>query len=130
MSPIVVGAITGLVLSATTGFLITGWLFHRYQALTPATWRGESWGRHGAAMLLQAFAGAGLGWLCMLVGAPPADTVLLGLIAAAGIPVLACILVLALYVNWHRGVVAGLVVEWALFVGLVLTACAYAGHPR
>jgi hypothetical protein len=32
------GAVAGIAANAT-GHLITGWLFHRYQSRTPASWR-------------------------------------------------------------------------------------------
>jgi hypothetical protein len=37
---VVAGAVAGMV-SIFTSWLITGVLFHRYQRLTPATWRPE-----------------------------------------------------------------------------------------
>jgi hypothetical protein len=124
MTAIPVGAITGLVLSVTTSYLITGRLFHRYQAKTPGTWRAETWRQHLLAMLLYAIAGAGLGWLFALSGAPSVDGALFKLYAALWILVAACILMQALYVNWHPGFAIGLVVDWAVFIAGVLLACA------
>src|ERR1700689_4586971 len=71
MAPVPLGAIAGLILSSTTSFLITGRLFHPYQRKTPSTWRPESWRQHLSAMLLQTLAGAGLGGLFAVGGAPP-----------------------------------------------------------
>jgi predicted flavoprotein YhiN len=31
----------------------------------------------------------------------------------------------ALYVNWHAGFVIGILIDWAVFVGGVLLACAW-----
>ena len=57
MAPIPLGAITGLILSSTASYLITGRLFHPYQTKTPGTWRAESWRHHLFAVLLQTIAG-------------------------------------------------------------------------
>jgi hypothetical protein len=124
MPPIPLGAITGLTLSATASYLITGRLFHPYQQKTAATWRPESWRHHMFAMLLQALAGAGLGWLFALQGAPAIGLGLLELGAAVWIVLVACILIQALYVNWHRGFVIGLLLDWTVFIAGVLLTCA------
>ena len=130
MTSIPAGTITGLVMSVTTSYLITGRLFHRYQAKTPGTWRAESWRQHLVAMLLYAIAGASLGWLFALWGAPSVDGALFKLCAAVWILLVAFILMQALYVNWHPGFVVGLAVEWAVFVAGVLLACALLSSPR
>jgi hypothetical protein len=130
MAPIPMGAITGLVLSATASYLITGRLFHRYQKRTPGTWRAESWRHHLFAMLLQAIAGAGLGWLFGLAGAPPVGIGLAELAAAVWVTMIACILIQALYVNWHTGFVVGLILDWTVFIGGVLLICAWLGARR
>jgi hypothetical protein len=125
MAPIPLGAIAGLVLSSTTSFLITGRLFHPYQKETPTTWRAESWRQHFIAMLLQGIAGAGLGGLYALAGAPPIGVRLFELGAAVWMALAACILIQALYVNWHRGFVLGLALDWTVFVAGVMLACAW-----
>jgi hypothetical protein len=127
MTSITVGTITGLVMSVTTGYLITGRLFHRYQTKTPGTWRAENWRQHLVATLLYAIAGATLGWLFALLGAPPVGGALFKLCAAVWALLAAFILMQALYVNWHPGFVVGLAVEWAVFVAGVLLACALLG---
>jgi hypothetical protein len=124
MAPIPIGAISVLILSATTSYLITGRLFHPYQKMTAATWRAESWRHHLFAMLLQALAGAGLGWVFLDVGAPAVGFALFELGMAIWIVLVACILIQALYVNWHLGFVAGLVLDWTVFIAGVLLACA------
>jgi hypothetical protein len=126
MTPVAVGAITGLLLSATSSYLITGRLFHRFQAKTPATWRGESWRRHALAMLLQLIAGASLGWLFTIAGAPREGT-LFELVAAVWIGLGSCILVQAVYVNWHFVFILGLLLDWAVFAVGVLMACTWFG---
>jgi hypothetical protein len=125
MAPIPLGAIAGLVFSSTTSFLITGRLFHPYQKKTPSTWRAESWRQHLLAMLLQTIAGAGLGCLFAVGGAPPVGIRLFQLGAAVWVVLAACILTLALYVNWHRGFVIGLVIDWTVFIAGVLLACSW-----
>jgi len=128
MSPVLVGAISGVVLGATTSFLITGRLFHPFQAKTPATWRPESWRQHVLALLIHLVAGVGLGWLYTLAGAPPLGSSLFELAAAVWLVVASCLLIHALYVNWHPGFVLGIVIDWAVFVFAVLTACAWFGR--
>ena len=125
MAPIPIGAISGLILSATTSFLITGRLFHPYQKKTAATWRPESWRHHLAAMLLQSMAGAGIGWLFSAAGAPTLGFALFELGLGVWMALVACILIQALYVNWHAGFIVGLVLDWTVFIAGVLLACAY-----
>ena len=124
MAPIPIGAISGLILSATTSFLITGRLFHPYQKKTAATWRPESWRHHLFAMLLQSMAGAGIGWLFSAAGAPAFGFALFELGLGVWMALVACILVQALYVNWHPGFIVGLVLDWTVFIAGVLLACA------
>jgi hypothetical protein len=124
MAPIPIGAISGLVLSATASFLITGRLFHPYQKMTAATWRPETWRQHALAMLLQGMAGAGLGWLFSAAGAPTLGFALFELGSGVCMVVMACILIQALYVNWHAGFVVGLILDWTVFIAGVLWACA------
>ena len=123
MAPVPLGAIAGLILSSTTSYLITGRLFHPYQKKTPSTWRAESWRQHLLAMLMQAIGGAGLGALFALGGAPPVSLRLFELGAAVWIVLTTCILIQALYVNWHAGFVVGLVLDWTVFIAGVLLAC-------
>ena len=125
MAPIPLGAIAGLILSSTTSFLITGHVFHPYQKKTPSTWRAESWRQHLSAMLLQAVAGAGLGWLFSVAGAPALGLRLFELGAGLWMVLAACILIQALYVNWHRGFVVGLIIDWTVFIAGVLLACGW-----
>jgi len=127
MAPIPIGAISGLILSATTSFLITGRLFHPYQKMTAATWRPESWRQHLLAMLLQSMAGAGIGWLFSAAGAPTLGFALFELGLGVWMALVACILIQAVYVNWHAGFIVGLVLDWTVFIAGVLLACAALG---
>jgi hypothetical protein len=124
MAPIPIGAISGLILSATASYLITGRLFHPYQKMTAATWRPESWRQHILAMLLQAMAGAGMGWLFSAVGAPTVGFALFALGLGIWMVIGACLLIQALYVNLHPGFVVGIVLDWTVFIAGVLLACA------
>ena len=124
MAPIPVGAISGLILSATASYVITGRLFHPFQKKTAATWRPESWRHHLIAMLLQALAGAGIGCAFALLGAPAVGGALLELGCAIWMVLMACILIQALYVNWHPGFVIGLTLDWTVFLAGVLLGCA------
>ncbi len=126
------GALAG-VLGVLTSWLVTGVAFHPYQRLTPATWRPTEGPRQYAlasgATLLAALmivlffsltggfhALVGKGWLL--------QGVLFGLLcwAALGAPVLFSI---ALFVNLHRGVVVGLLLDWFLVSLLAGVAAAW-----
>jgi hypothetical protein len=121
----VVGGLAGVVMSMTTGWLITGYLCHRFQKATPMTWRDEVWLQHALAVLLSGIGGATLGALDAKIGwsnAAASSAMLFAVMvwgATAG-PVIAT---LATYVNMHRVVVAGLLLEWLLFAIGVSLAC-------
>jgi hypothetical protein len=113
------GAIAGVVANLT-GYLITGMLFHRYQAETPGTWRAsESWAHYMISMAIRVFACIAIGFLYGAVGADHfgwgADVLLRG--AAFGVCLWAAMaapitLELAVFVKWHRGFVFGLLLDW------------------
>jgi hypothetical protein len=113
------GAIAGLVVNVT-GYLITGMLFHRYQARTPGTWRAsESWAHYMVSMAIRIFACIAIGLVYGAIGTDhfgwSADVPLRGasfgvcLWAAVAAPIL---LELAVFVKWHRGFVIGLLLDW------------------
>ena len=115
------GAIAG-ILTTVTGYWITGRLFHAYQARTPNTWRStESWTSYLASTGLRLFACiaiAGLyGALDIGTSAFGRATIPSGAIfgvalwAITAVPV---ILEAALFVNWHRGFVIGLLLDWLI----------------
>jgi hypothetical protein len=121
----VVGGLAGAVMSMTTGWLITGYLCHRFQRATPLTWRHEVWVQHALAVLLSGIGGVALGTLDAKVewSHASANSALLFaalLWGAAAGPVIAT---MATYVNMHRVVVGGLLLEWLLFAVGVTTAC-------
>jgi hypothetical protein len=126
----VVGGLAGVVMSMTTGWLITGYLCHRFQRATPMTWRHEIWVQHALAVLLSGIGGVALGSLDARVAwshAAANSALLFAALlwgATAG-PVIATI---ATYVNMHRVVVTGLLLEWLLFtVGVSLACWRWAG---
>jgi hypothetical protein len=121
---LIVGGIAGIVMVMTTGWLITGYCFHRFQKLTPATWRPESWRQHVLAVGWAALGGMAIGALdARAFGAHDWKSAMgfAGLTwAALAAPVIAT---LATYVNLHRAVVFGLLLEWLVFVVGVSLAC-------
>jgi hypothetical protein len=113
------GAIAG-VLTNFTGYAITGRIFHRFQALTPHTWRKpESWMHYLTSAGVRILACIGIALLYDAVGFAARD-LFAGEIAngaAFGFLIWACgaapvILETALFVNWHRGFVVGLLLDW------------------
>jgi hypothetical protein len=128
---ILAGAIAG-VLSNATGYLITGLLFHPYQAQTPHTWRAaETWSRYSTAAAVRIFACLAIAFLYAALTpsghAPAASALVSGArfgallwIAIAG-PV---ILETALFVNWRRGFVVGLLLDWLVLCILAGLAAA------
>jgi hypothetical protein len=123
VEPILLGAIAGAACSVSTSYLITGRIFHRYQAATPQTWRRESGRQHGAAIALQALAGAAIGWLFTLAGSPEAGPKPCELGLGIWLIAAAILLIQAIYVRWHPAFVLGLLLDWFVFVAGVLAAC-------
>jgi hypothetical protein len=120
-----VGALAGLVMTMTMGWLITGYLCHGFQRATPSTWRTERWSQHALAMLWSGIGGAILGTFDAQVAwshssAASAMTFAALIWGAVAGPVIATI---ATYVNLHLIVVAGLLLEWLLFALGVSMAC-------
>ena len=123
---LVAGAISG-VAANVTGYLITGRLFHHYQSNTPATWRTvESWTHYQYAAAIRIAACVGIAILYSVVrpslpgGADPLTGLSFGLILWA-VAILPVVLEVALFVNWHRGFVIGLLLDW-------LVVCLLAGE--
>jgi hypothetical protein len=133
------GALAG-VLANVTGYLTTGRLFHRYQALTPNTWRAaEAWKQYFYAMAVRVCACIAIGLCYGAVGAvsllsglqPISRGASFGLMLWA-VTVLPVVLELALFVNWHRGFVVGLLFDWLIVCVLssVLAAVAMGTMAR
>lgn len=105
------------ILGICASWLITGVVFHPFQARTPGTWRaGEDSAQYAAASGLTLLAALVVSTLVALTGgahllAGAGGGALLGTLcwAALALPVL---LSVSLFVNVHRGVIAGLLLEW------------------
>ena len=126
----VAGGIAG-VLSNVTGYAITGRLFHRFQSRTPNTWRAtESWGHYFYSAAVRVLACVGIALLYHAYRAAIATLASGALAAAAGfgvglwaVAVVPVIVEIALFVNWHRGFVIGLLLDW-LLVCIIASAAA------
>jgi len=125
MPALLVGALAGVLLCMTTSYAITGWACHRFQLETPATWRRESWRQHALAIPLYALAGLSIAGVFVLAGEPPIGHRLVSLLASVAGAIACCLLVQAVYVHWHPGVVVGLILEWTVLVAGVALACAH-----
>lgn len=125
------GLIAGLV-SNLTGYLIVGRWFHSYQARTPATWRShESWNHYLYSTAIRVVACIGLAALYAHFGAVMIEIPGSPLTSAAAfalclwaVTVLPLVVEAALFVNWHPGFVAGLLLDWLV---ICLVACVIAG---
>jgi hypothetical protein len=124
---IVAGLIAG-ILANISGYLITGRLFHGFQARTPSTWRAaESWSHYLYSSGVRLFSCLAIILLQNAIGAivpalfghtlPGGAVFGACLWAAIAAPI---ILEVALFVNWHRGFVIGLLLDW-------LALCVVAG---
>jgi len=121
------------ILSIFTSYLITAVLFHRYQRLTPATWRPEGPREYALASGLNVLAGVLLALFFTATGGVGplsggswlANGALFGALcwAAGAAPVL---LSTAIFVNVHRGVIIGGLLDWlvAAILAGVITAWA------
>ena len=115
------GAGAGVV-SVFTSWLITGVLFHPYQRLTPATWRPvEGPRQYALASGITVSAALAISLLFALTGGVQpligsrwlANGLAFGALcwAALALPILSSV---AVFVNLHRGVVVGLLLDWLL----------------
>lgn len=128
--------LAGLLCSLTAiviGWLFSGWLFHRFQSRTPATWKSQTWRRMivGIAVndLLFGFAFAGFFALVGGIGRFNVDdwvrqglTFGIGCWGAVALPLCLSMLV---FMQVHRGVIVGMLLDWlasSLAAGLI---CAF-----
>jgi hypothetical protein len=111
------GLISG-VIGVFTSWLITGMLFHPFQAKTPQTWRPSEGSRQYAgasaltilaAFIISAFFAA-TGGLHGVTG-PVTNGVYFGFLCWAALA-LPMTLSSALFINLNRGFVAGLLLDW------------------
>jgi hypothetical protein len=120
------GLIAG-VLSIFTSWLWMGSIFHRFQKLTPQTWRPESGRSHALSSALHILAALGIALLFTIVAGgqnSPFATGISGCVEFAlacwcvfGLPI---VLGSAIYINLHPLVAAGQLLDW-LSVSLLAT---------
>ena len=126
------GVIAG-ILSNVTGYVITGRLFHPYHAQTPSTWRAaESYAHYLYSAGVRALACIGIAFL---YGVLVASTSLFGSGAISGaaafgvslwaITVAPVVIEVALFVNWYRGFVAGLLLDWLIVCVVASVSAAF-----
>ena len=129
-------AVAGLLTNGT-GYLITGRLFHPYQATTPDTWRkNESWNHYLYATLARIAACIAIAFLYSALGTHAAVLGEGALSRGVGFgsllwlaTILPMCLEVALFVNWHRAFVAGLLIDWLVVCVLASTAAALVAGP-
>ncbi len=131
MDVFVAGLFSALA-AAVIGYFTTDLIFRRYQLRTPALWRARRMRIHllglGAdlvfGMMFATFfwLTGGIGWLN--VGQWPKMGFLFG-IGCWGAVALPMLLSMSIFVNFHRGVVVGMLLEWlgsSIAAGLI---CAF-----
>jgi hypothetical protein len=129
---IIAGGVIAGIVANVTGYVITGRLFHAYQAKTPHTWRqGESWAHYLYAAAIRIACCVGIGFLYAAIGTrfpPLADSAILrGVIFGSllwAVTILPVILEVSLFVNWHPGFVVGLLLDWLVVFVLAAVAAA------
>lgn len=132
MRILVAGALSSIA-AIVMGWFFTGWLFHRFQRRTPATWRDPSWRRTllGIALndILFGFAFAAFFDLVGGIGRFNIDNWIgMGITFGAGcwgaIALPMCLAMLV-FMQVHRGVIIGILLDWlasSIVAGLV---CAF-----
>jgi hypothetical protein len=129
---IVAGGIIAGVVANVTGYVITGRLFHAYQAKTPNTWRqSESWAHYLYAAAARIAGCVGIGFLYGAIGTQSpalADPAILRGVTFGSllwaVTILPVVLEASLFVNWHRGFVVGLLLDWLVVCVLASVAAA------
>jgi hypothetical protein len=124
------GVIAGIAANAT-GYLIVGRIFHSYQAKTPGTWRvTESWTHYQYAAVIRLAASIGIVFAYSFLGASLAfeanalaQGVTFGSIIWV-ITILPLLLEAGLFVNWHPGFLAGLLLDWLVVCVIASLAAA------
>jgi hypothetical protein len=132
--PILSAGVVAGILSNITGYALTGRLFHSYQARTPNTWRAaESWASYlySSGVRILACIGIALLYHALAQGSPLFGAGALPGGAAFGaclwvVAVAPVIVETALFVNWHRGFVIGLLLDWLVVCLVAGVAAAFA----
>jgi hypothetical protein len=121
------GGVVGGVISIFTGYLFMGALFHRFQALTPNTWRPEGTKQYALSSAFIVLGSIGLSLLFALTGGVTAargaawwlQGLAFGSLCWVALP-LPSLLSMALFVNFHRGFVLGALLD--SFVACLVTS--------
>ena len=121
------GGVIGGVASIFTGYLFMGALFHRFQALTPNTWRPEGPKQYALSSVFIMMGSVGVALLFALTGGVVAahgiawwlQGLAFGSLCWAALP-LPSLLSMSLFVNFHRGFIVGALLD--SLVACVLTS--------
>ena len=132
---ILAGLVAGVLVNGT-GYLIVGRLFHAYQAETPGTWRKlESWNHYLYSAVIRVIACVGIAALQYYFGAFTSASATGPISAAAifgacvwAVTILPLVAEAALFVNWHRGFVVGLLLDWLAICAIASVAAALAAR--
>lgn len=115
---LVPGLIAG-VLSIFTSWLWMGSIFHRFQKLTPQTWRRETAQSHAFSSALHILAAIGIALLFTIVASDQSSFFSAGIggglqfaLACWGVFALPIVLGAAIYINLHPLVVVGQLLDW------------------
>jgi hypothetical protein len=124
------GLIAGVV-SIFTGWLWMGAIFHRFQKLTPQTWRRESAQSYALSSIVHIFAALGIALLFSVVAHDQNTFFQAGVGGGAkfalvcwGLFALLIVLEAAIYINLHPFVVVGQLLDW---LSTSLLACVIRG---
>lgn len=131
---IVAGGVIAGVIANVTGYVISGRLFHAYQAKTPNTWRQvESWAHYLYAAAIRIACCIGIGLLYAAIGtqfSALADPAILRVVIFGSfvwaVTILPAALEVSLFVNWRLGFVVGLLLDWLVVCVLASVAAAAA----
>jgi len=129
---IFLAAVISAVVGIAVDWLVSLKLFHRYRGRTPNTYRPSAHRRHGlmwSSIVLAAFTYAvffaitgGIGWLNVTQWVRMGVLFGVGCWMALALPL---VLSLSVFINLHRGVVIGLLMDWLLLsvsFGIVCSA--------
>jgi hypothetical protein len=112
------GLIAG-VLSIFTSWMWMGAIFHRFQKLTPQTWRRETGGSHAISSVLHILAAVGIALLFGIVTSDQNSYFAAGIdgglqfaLVCWGVFALPVVLGSAIYINLHPLVVVGQLLDW------------------
>jgi hypothetical protein len=107
------------VVSIFTSWLWMGCVFHRFQKLTPTTWRPETGLSHALSIALHLLAAWGVATLFVSVAGDQGASFVMGVeggirfaFACWGVFALPVVLGAAIYINLHPLVVLGQLLDW------------------